>query len=100
LKLLGDNKNVFTPPITRLIWVYSVENKEVFDEVKKIIPKSKFVRGFGAIQMELERGTLFPKQKENDHFLLILDDRTLLLSYVVIFFFVLSHLSNDGSCQQ
>jgi hypothetical protein len=75
LNLLSDNKHVFSPAITHLVWIYAIENKALFKEVKQYIPKSRFMKGFASIQSQVEEGTLFPKRKDNDHFLLVIDDR-------------------------
>lgn len=72
--MLKDNKNQFTPPLTRLVWIYSMENKGLFKEIKKAIPKSRFIKGFAEVEGELLAGTLFPKRKPDDHYMVILDD--------------------------
>jgi hypothetical protein len=74
LKMFRDNKNIFSPPITHLVWCFAIEDKEVFQQMKQSIPNTRFVKGFSAIQSDIENGRLFPKRKENDHFCLVLDD--------------------------
>ena len=69
--MLKHNKSCFDPPITNLIWCYGVEQKEFFDEVKKVFPAAKFVSGFP--EEQISAGKLFPKSVKG-HNLLILDD--------------------------
>ena len=69
LRLLKHNKSCFDPPITNLTWCYGVEQKDFFEEVKKVFPSVKFVSGFP--EEQIEKGKLFSK---SDHNLLILDD--------------------------
>ena len=71
LRMLKHNKNCFDPPITNLIWCYGVEQKDFFEEVKKVFPAAKFVSGFP--EEQISAGKLFPKNVKG-HNLLILDD--------------------------